>query len=181
MFDLDRFLADCHGALTETTPMLAVKDLVARTVQDSFDLDQTFGPFRKGGTQVLHQGPDLTVMHIVWPPGINIFPHDHQMWAVIGVHAGVEENTFYRRSADGLDQAGFKRLEDKDSRALAADTIHSVTNPESTPTAAIHIYGGDFLKVSRSQFDAETHAEKPFDMNHSNRLFEEANTRWQRA
>ena len=38
--------------------------------------------------------------HVVWAPGMRIRPHDHLMWAAIGLYAGQEDNTFYRR-ADG--------------------------------------------------------------------------------
>ena len=35
-----------------------------------------------------------------------IYPHEHRMWAVIGLYGGREDNTFYRRSPQGLVVAG---------------------------------------------------------------------------
>ena len=179
MFDLDRFLVDCQDALTEGNPMLAVKAAVERAVRERLDLDRVFGPFRKGGTTVLHHAPELTVLHIVWPPGIDFHPHDHRMWAVIGVHAGIEDNTFYRRCPGGLEQAGFKRLEPGDTRVLAPETIHAVANPERMPTAALHVYGGDFFRAQRSEFEPGTFEERPFDLARAGRVFEDANRRWE--
>ncbi|MFT5393245.1 MAG: putative metal-dependent enzyme (double-stranded beta helix superfamily) [Gammaproteobacteria bacterium] len=178
MFNLDTFLSDCHSALAETNPMLAIQELIGRAVATPMDLDAAFGPYSKGGTKVLHHGDQLTVLHIVWPPGISIFPHDHLMWAAIGIHAGIEDNTFFRRTDAGLDTMGTVRMAPGDARSLPADAIHAVANPESLPTAALHVYGGDFFAAKRSQFDEETHAEKPYDKAHANRVFEQANERW---
>ena len=178
MFNLDDFLARCHDDLEESNPMMAIRETVHRTVHDGLDLERHFGPYRRGGSQVLHNSDSLTVLHIVWPPGISIFPHDHQTWAVIGIHAGIEDNTFYRRSENGLHNMGTVRLAPHESRALPVDAIHAVANPESTPTAAIHVYGGDFLRIPRSEFDADTYEERPYDAKHAASVFERANEAW---
>ena len=65
-----------------------------------------------GGLQLLHHTPELTVINIVWPPHMRLMPHDHRMWALIGIYAGIEDNQFYRRDpADGLDERSHRRLE----------------------------------------------------------------------
>src|SRR5262249_57308575 len=59
--------------------------------------------------------------------------------------------------------------------------IHSVTNPISRLTGAIHFteaisfYGGDFFAAERSEWDPETLREQPYDVEKTLRLFEEAN------
>ena len=30
---------------------------------------------------------------------MDIYPHDHRMWAAIGIYAGEEDNAIYRRTA----------------------------------------------------------------------------------
>ena len=45
---------------------------------------------------------------------------------------------------------------------------------------ALHVYGGDFFNVERSEWDFETLEERPRDFERTARLFEEANTRWLR-
>ena len=52
----------------------------------------------EAGITVLHQADDLTVLHVVWAPKMAIYPHDHRMWAAIGIYAGAEDNAFYRRT-----------------------------------------------------------------------------------
>jgi hypothetical protein len=49
----------------------------------------------------------------------------------------------------------------KDAQPLGKDSIHSVSNPPSKFTAAIHVYGGDFFATDRSEWDADTLSEQP--------------------
>jgi predicted metal-dependent enzyme (double-stranded beta helix superfamily) len=50
-----------------------------------------------------------------------------------------------------------------------------VTNPLPRLTGAIHVYGGDFFAVTRSEWDPESLRERPYDAEKAMRLFEEAN------
>jgi len=50
-----------------------------------------------------------------------------------------------------------------------------VTNPLSRLTGAIHVYGGDFFAVSRSEWDPENLLERRYDAERAMRLFEQAN------
>jgi hypothetical protein len=52
-----------------------------------------------------------------------------------------------------------------------------VTNPLARLTGAIHVYGGDFYAVARSEWDPETLLERAYDMEKNLRLFAEANAR----
>jgi predicted metal-dependent enzyme (double-stranded beta helix superfamily) len=99
------------------------------------------------------------------------------MWAVIGVYGGQEENAFYRRSETGLTGHGNKTLIAKDTLPLGEAVIHAVTNPLEKITAAIHVYGGDFFAVPRSEWDPQTLMERPFDVENAKRVFAESNER----
>ncbi len=57
------------------------------------------------------------------------------------------------------------------------DIIHSVTNPIPRLTGAIHVYWCDFFGVARSEWDAESLLERPYDLEKNMRLFEESNLR----
>jgi predicted metal-dependent enzyme (double-stranded beta helix superfamily) len=104
-------------------------------------------------------------------------PHDHRMWAVIGIYTGLEQNAFYRRAKHGLEQHGIKELHPKDAVPLGAEVIHAVTNPLDQITAAIHVYGGDFFATPRSEWDPVTFEERPYDVPDTMRAFELANER----
>lgn len=102
---------------------------------------------------------------------MTIYPHDHRMWAVIGVYEGREDNAFFKRTADGLVAASARQLEAGDTALLGAQTIHAVTNPLGLFTCALQIYGGDFFNVARSEFDPDTLEERPFDVEKAKALF----------
>jgi predicted metal-dependent enzyme (double-stranded beta helix superfamily) len=110
---------------------------------------------------------------------MTIIPHNHLMWAVLGVYTGREDNIFWRRTSEEaggkVEAAGAKSLGERDAEPLGRDVIHSVTNPLARLTGAIHVYGGDFFSVSRSEWDPETLLERNYDMEKNMRLFEAAN------
>ena len=109
-----------------------------------------------------------------------IYPHDHQLWAVIGLYGGQEDNTFFRRNRDGvgLERAGFRELQSQDAINLGRDAIHAVHNPRRMYTGAIHIYGGDFFAQPRSEWADESSPEAPYSVEGAMRAFAEANERW---
>ena len=110
---------------------------------------------------------------------MTIYPHNHRMWAVIGIYSGREDNIWWRRlpgRADGaVEAAGAKALGTGDCATLGRNVIHSVTNPIPRLTGAIHVYGGDFFAAERSEWDPETLAEGRYDVARAMRLFEDAN------
>ena len=110
---------------------------------------------------------------------MTIMPHNHNMWAVIGIYTGREDNILWRRVPDDpggrIEAAGAKALLERDALLLGRDIIHSVTNPIGRLSGAIHVYGGDFFGVPRSEWDPERLLEQPGDMQKLLGLFEESN------
>lgn len=179
MFDLDAFIADLKATLDERSRQ-ATREVVARAVADPVSLLRALGEPEKAGTSVLYHGPEMTVLNIAWGPQQMTMPHDHRLWAVIGLYGGREDNMFWRRrdaAAPGIELAGGQALGRGDVAVLGKDVIHSVVNPVRRLSGAIHVYGGDFFTVRRSQWDCETLAEEPFDLKVAQRGFAEANAR----
>jgi predicted metal-dependent enzyme (double-stranded beta helix superfamily) len=176
MFDLQQFIADCRLALAEDQSHKSVREVVARAVSDPSSVLKGLDEPRRAEVQKLYQSEDLTILNVIWGPRMTIMPHNHQMWAVIGVYTGREDNIFWRRIPDRkLEAAGARALCEKDAEPLGRNIIHSVTNPISRLTGAIHVYGGDFFGVARSEWDPETLLERRYDVEKNMRLFEEAN------
>src|SRR5216683_4182618 len=148
MFDLQQFVADCRLALAEDQSHKSVREVVARAVSDPSSVLKGLGEPRRAEVQKLYQSEDLTILNVIWGPRMTIMPHNHQMWAVIGVYTGREDNIFWRRLAGDsgkVEAAGAKALSVKDVAPLGHDIIHSVTNPIPRLSGAIHVYGGDFF------------------------------------
>ena len=159
-------------AMADPDSVGAIRDVLKRAVSTG-RLAESLPPF-EAGLNVLFKDSNLTILNIVWPPNFALFPHDHCMWSALCIYGGREDNTFFRRQHDGLVRSGGKDLVEGDVQLLGADVIHSVRNPGQTHTGAIHVYGGDFFAVERSQWDADTLKEQPYDINSVNRAFRSA-------
>src|SRR5436190_11849782 len=181
MFDIDEFVASCEAALTEVQPGLAVKEVVERAVAQPSQIDAALGTACTGGFRTLHRSATMTVLQFVWPLGVQLFPHDHRMWAANGIYGGGEDNAFYRRTPQGLQTSGGKQLEAGDVALLGAEVIHAVANPNRAYTAALHVYAGDYFATPRSQWDPTTLEEQPFDVEAVRRVLDEADARARRS
>jgi predicted metal-dependent enzyme (double-stranded beta helix superfamily) len=183
MFDLDRFIEDCRAAVREDSTHKAAREVLARAVADPSAVLAALGEPQRAGVDPLYRSDNLTILNVVWGPRMTIMPHNHLMWAVIGVYTGREDNIFWRRvpGADGgrIEAAGAKSLGERDAEPLGRDIIHTVTNPLSRFTGAVHVYGGDFFAVPRSQWEPETLLERAFDLEGAMRLYQEANTAYE--
>jgi predicted metal-dependent enzyme (double-stranded beta helix superfamily) len=179
MLDLDRFFADCQAAVADDPSHKGVREVVARTVSDPAAVIAALGEPQRAGINVIYRAPNLTILNLIWGPGMSIMPHDHRMWAVIGIYTGREDNIYWRRlppdASREIEAAGAMSLCRGDCTPMGSDIIHSVTNPIPRLTGAIHVYGGDFYAVSRSEWDPETLTERPYDREKNMRLFAEAN------
>jgi predicted metal-dependent enzyme (double-stranded beta helix superfamily) len=175
---VEDLVARCQAARAEPVPALAVRDTLDELVSDPGGLERSLGRVQEGGITTLHRADDLTILHVAWTPGMALNPHDHRMWAVIGLYGGQEDNAFYRRVPGGLERSGGREVAATEVLVLGDDAIHSVANTRREFAVALHVYGGDFFAVERSEWDFETYQEQPRDLGRTMRLFEEANARW---
>jgi predicted metal-dependent enzyme (double-stranded beta helix superfamily) len=111
--DIDRFIADCIAANHEVDAQAAVNDVLARAVSAPETVLAALGAPDKAGLNVLLSSPTLTIFAATWTPQMNLMPHDHLMWANIGIYTGREDNIFWRRTPDGI-------------KAFGADALFSV-------------------------------------------------------
>lgn len=176
MFVIEEFISDCQHALKDNEPRAAVREVLSRAVAEPSKVAAALDHHQAGIT-LLHNTDELTVLNVVWGPSMTLPPHDHRMWASIGIYAGQEDNAFFRRSGDTIVDSGGKQLRERDVVLLGDDTIHSVTNPLRSYTGAIHVYGGDFVKKPRSQWDAATRVEAPYDLGQTLATFAASNER----
>ncbi len=186
MFQKDRFVEDCKVAVGEG--QRAVRELVLEALADPSGIISELGEPTKAGVYPLYHSDDLTVINFVWAPYMTLIPHNHNMFAVIGIYSGREDNMFWRRidngasngTAPGIEAAGADSMGPGQVATMGHDIIHSVANPISKLTSAIHVYGGDFFNppVPRSQWDHETLVEQPWDMDDTRAVFRQAETRY---
>jgi len=176
-FDRERFVEECVAASRELEAQAAVREVLAHAVSDSDHVLAGLGTPQRAGLDVLLRSPTLTIFAAHWAPRMSLPAHDHRMWALIGLYTGREDNIFWRRTAGGIEAETAAVLFPGDVKTLPADVVHSVTNPLPRFTGGIHIYGGDFFDMPRSQWSAETLAEEPSDGATILAMFERENER----
>lgn len=178
MFSKDRFIQDCIQSVAEGQQ--AVRELVKEAVSDRAGMLSELGEPQHAGITPLYRSPELTILHFVWAPSMILMPHNHQMFAVIGIYTGREDNVFWRRTETSIEAAGARSLGPGEVATLGRDVIHSVLNPIGKMTCAIHVYGGDFFQPEqpRSEWDHETLAERPWNIDGVKTLFQEAEERF---
>jgi predicted metal-dependent enzyme (double-stranded beta helix superfamily) len=174
MFDLDAFLVACQDANRESEPRQAINAVLEAAVSDPGAVADALPP-TKAEIVPLHRSPELTVLKVVWAPGMTLGPHDHRMWAAIGVYSGGEDNRFFRRAGETLASTGGRELRPGDVCLLGRNAVHSVHNGTDHWAGAIHVYGGDFFATPRSEWRGEPPREEPYDVDRILALFAAAN------
>lgn len=179
VFSVDEFVAACRAAAASEDGARAVRELLTELVSDTGAVVSVLGHPERAGFRVIHRASDLTILHFGWAPWMCLKPHNHNMWSVVAILAGREDNIFWRRTGDRVEAAGARSLGEGDVSPLGPDIIHSVTNPIGKTTEALHVYGGDFFAPTRprSEWDPETLVERPWDIEATRRSFEEAAAR----
>jgi predicted metal-dependent enzyme (double-stranded beta helix superfamily) len=150
VFVAEAFVSECRTAASAVDPVRAVHAVVEAAIGDGAAIDVALGIERKRENDTLFSSATLTVQRILWPGGLGSSPHEHRMWAVIGVYRGEELNHLFERTPDGLEECGERVVRRREVLALEADVIHSVENPRRELTAGLHVYGGDILGIERS-------------------------------
>ncbi|WP_425404125.1 hypothetical protein [Hwanghaeella sp.] len=164
MFDKELFIEDCRSAIRDGQK--GIREVVARAVSDPSSVVRVMGSEAKAGIVPLYRSESLTIMHFTWAPYMTLPPHNHNMFSVVGLYSGREDNLFWRRTEGAIEVAGGQSLGAGQVATLGRDIIHSVVNPLDKKTAAFHVYGGDFLAPDdhRSQWNHETLEEGNWDL-----------------
>ena len=179
-FDRDEFVSACLAAVRAGDDgRSAVRELVERAVSDPGAIEREVRPRSESPMMTIwHRSEELTALHIVWPPDVDLFAHDHSMWAVIGIYGGREDNYFYKRLDDGRIEPHRERtLLEKDVVTLGSSVVHSVANPTREWTAALHVYGGEFFRTPRTLWHRESWDPVPLDPQMIQNRLEEAAAR----
>ena len=178
-FDIDKFVDDVKRARAESDGQRAVEEILQRAVSQPRGVLAALGEPLRAGIHPIHRDDDVTILNVVWAPLMVLLPHNHNMWASIGIYTGREDNILWERRGHLVTATGAASLSEKQVFGLPADAIHSVTNPIGRLTGAIHIYGGNFFAPGRSEWDAESLQERPWDVDAARGEFTKAADRFE--
>jgi predicted metal-dependent enzyme (double-stranded beta helix superfamily) len=175
LIEMQKLIEDCIAANKESNPQEAVKEVLARGVYNPSAMLKAIGEPTEAGLKVFLRSRELTIFAASWTPQMNLMPHNHHMWANIGIYTGREDNIIWKQNKDGLEANDVRCLFAGDVATLNTSSIHSVTNPLQRFTGGLHIYGGDFFATERSQWDPETLDEEPSNGEVIRNIFKKAN------
>ncbi len=180
LVDMQKFIEECIEANKEVDSQAAVKEVLKRGVSNASDMLKAIGEPTEAGLKVFLRTKELTIFAASWTPQMNLMPHNHKMWANIGIYTGREDNIIWENQKNGLEAKDVRCLFEGDVATLNTSAIHSVTNPLKRFTGGLHIYGGDFFATERSQWNPETLAEEPSNGDVIRGVFKEANEQMQK-
>ena len=166
MFDLQDFIASCKRLVGAPDGDRRVLDLMRSVVSDGEGVKKVVFPSQSGQAILdipLFRSPDLTILNATLYPDFASPPHDHRMWAVVGIYQGRENNVFYRRSGKVLNEVNRREICAGDAVLLGSDVIHAIGNPLSSSTLGLHVYAGDLVASKRSMWEPRSHQELPYD------------------
>lgn len=151
MMRIQELVERCRDAVTAQDPVATVMAELDAFLHQR-NLEQQLGAAQRSTYEALYRGSDLLVLHGVVPPTPKpVDPHDHRMWAVIGVYHGQEDNQLYARTGDAtLEPIERFSVSAGEIRSLDSSTIHSVQAAGGQYLGAVHVYGGDLFGTPRS-------------------------------
>ncbi len=164
---LERVVVDCRAAVglpSAQADVTAILELAAQDPAVSAAIS-ALTEFQRLEDLAIHRSETLTVLAGSLPPGFSAAPHNHNMWSVVAVCGGQEDNQFFERDADGLRQIGEASVIAPGVLPNDPEVIHAACNPLDVPLLALHAYGGDLFSTPRSNWDPDTKREIPFDWN----------------
>lgn len=111
------------------------------------------GKPQKGGIQTLYRSPDLTILNIVWATLMQLLPHEHRMWSVIGIYCGREAPA--RSTSAAAISSRLRAASGIPARSSSAPGASSVRwtrsgNPTTDSSPGTKAHAAEIRKICRS-------------------------------
>ena len=84
----EQLIEACQAVVDGGGEAKEMREVVERFVSDPVQAVKAIGEPERGGVQKIHVADDLTIINVIWAPRMTLRPHNHNMWAVIGVYGG---------------------------------------------------------------------------------------------
>lgn len=158
-------IGNCKRALGSPDPQRRIEMVLREAVNNPAAAQAISKRSEVGNLEdmAIHRSDNLTLLAVAVPPDFYAGPHNHNLWSVVGVCAGREDNQFFERQGKGLRRTAELSVVGPGVLANDADVIHAIRNPLDTPLLALHAYGGDLFATPRSSWDPKTYEEIVFD------------------
>ena len=162
MFERDEFIEACLDARRSDDPVTAVRDVVAKTIVDPAGIDDALGAKVDASFGILHVSDELLIQRAVFPVGFRTGLHEHRLWTISGVYAGVERHARYRVAGDRLEPAGTEDVAPTQTIALGPDMAHDASSVGSEPLRVFHVYLGNLFTTGAGEWDEPNASRREF-------------------
>ena len=98
MFQKDKLVDDCRIAVAEGQK--AVRELVLEAVGDPAGIIKELGEPTEAGVYPIYNDDELTIINFIWAPYMTLMPHNHNMFAVIGLYGGRHRDRLLQTCCD---------------------------------------------------------------------------------
>jgi predicted metal-dependent enzyme (double-stranded beta helix superfamily) len=169
---LDRLVGGVRTAIAEHTMELeivqAVRDCLSESLDAGLGLDPRFCEPREERYVMypIYIAPDgaFSIASAVWGVGQSTPIHDHGVWGVVGILAGIEHEVRFDRIGDRLEATAEADFAPGQSVVCCTNEsdLHQVACGSDEACVGIHVYGGDIGTRQRHQFDARSGSARPF-------------------
>ena len=150
-------------------PIRTASEMLSNTIKDPDAIDTALGAGDATDNEsaqytFLHQSRELTILRVIMPGHLQSPPHNHLVWAVVGMYRGNENNVFYRKKDGRIEMSGHRNLVSPEVMVLDADIIHGISNPLPQRSCALHVYGGALANPARSPWNPFTLSVESFQL-----------------
>lgn len=149
-----------------------VSEKLGRALSDGLDLDPAFvRPDPENYAMYplwIEDDSSFSIAVVVWDVGQTTSLHDHGMWGIVGIYAGMEHEKQFRRRIEStpapLEVVSESYLAPGEISVCCTSNreIHQVSCHGTEPCVGLHIYGGDIGMVNRHKYDPDTGLESKF-------------------
>ena len=154
-FSVEGLVQSIRLAANKDDPETAIRDVLLETVKKP---DEIFAATsHENEDEILYFEDDsVSIWRCRFQPKIMMPPHEHLLKVLIGVYSGGEKSILYKRTEDGLKEAGSVTAHAGEVITLGKAAIHAVTTGDDKPSDAIHVYLGPLMQLERDLFEWES-------------------------
>ena len=156
-------------AANKSDPETAIREILLETVKYP---DAIFAVTSgEDKDEVLYFEDDkVSIWRCRFQPRIVMPPHEHRLKVLIGAYSGGEKSILYKRTEEGLSEAGCVTVHAGEVITLGKAAIHAVTTMDVNPSDAIHVYLGPLMQLERDLFDWESGKAVAFTLENFNAM-----------
>jgi predicted metal-dependent enzyme (double-stranded beta helix superfamily) len=155
VFSVEGLVQSIRLAANMDDPEAAIREVLVETVKNP-DAILAATSDEDGDETMYFEDDKVSIWRCRFHPKIVMPPHEHCLKVLIGVYSGGEKSILYKRTEEGLSEAGSVTGHAGEVITLGKAAIHAVTTKDDKPSDAFHVYLGPLMQLERDLYDWES-------------------------